>query len=215
MNPATALLVPPRLVLRALDDLHRIALVAEDVNRRVGRLEAMLDESLTLGRDLEAMGGEVLTLFRRLDRRAVALLQLGERMEAHASSVLHLGERIDERGHQIVAEGKALQASAREVTESAAHVLEALPLLERAVAGLEATPDDIYYAYALYNLGATLRRLGRPAEAVPFLQRRLEVSDFKRGVVQAELNAALRESGQAPAEEDDGKGGKPKKDKDD
>lgn len=154
MNPAALALLPPKLLLRALDDLHRIAVVAEDVNRRVGRLEAMLDESLTLGRDLETMGSEVLTLFRRLDRRAVALLKLGEQMEAHASSVLHLGERIDERGHQIVAEGKALQVSAREVTESAAHVLEALPLLERAISLTE-------------PLEGAVERLGRVADRLP------------------------------------------------
>jgi len=97
---------------------------------------------------------------------------------------------------------------------------EALPLLERAVAGLEATPDDQYYAFALFNLGATLRRLGRPADAIPYLERRLEVSDFKRGTVEQELAAAREEAGVAPAGEaapatgpGNGKGqGKAKKD---
>ncbi len=71
---------------------------------------------------------------------------------------------------------------------------EALPLLQQAVSGLEATPDDIYYAYALFNVGATLRRLGRPAEAIPYLERRLEVSDFKRDVVEAELKDARKDA---------------------
>jgi len=88
---------------------------------------------------------------------------------------------------------------------------EALPLLERAVAGLETTPQDIYYAYALYNLGTTLHRLGRPADAIPYLERRLEVSDFKRKVVQEELDAARAAAGLAPS----GKPGKDKKDKED
>lgn len=74
---------------------------------------------------------------------------------------------------------------------------EALPLLQQAVTGLEATPDDIYYAYALFNLGATLRRLGRPEEAIPYFERRLEVSDFKRDVVRDELKAARKEAKQA------------------
>ena len=88
---------------------------------------------------------------------------------------------------------------------------EALPLLEQAVAGLESTPEDIYYAFALYNLATTLHRLGRPADAIPYLERRLEVSDFKRGVVQKELDSARADAGLAPA----GKPGKGKKDKDD
>ncbi|PTL55423.1 serine/threonine-protein kinase [Paraconexibacter algicola] len=75
---------------------------------------------------------------------------------------------------------------------------EALPLLERALAGLQSTPQDQYYAFALYNLGATLRRLGRPAEAIPYLERRLQVSDFKRGVVEQELAAARNEAGGGP-----------------
>lgn len=83
---------------------------------------------------------------------------------------------------------------------------EALPLLERAVAGLEGTPGDQNYAFALFNLGATLRRLGRPAEAIPLLERRLEVSDFKRGTVEQELAAARQEAGIAPAKPGKGKG---------
>ncbi len=91
---------------------------------------------------------------------------------------------------------------------------EALPLLERAVAGLESTPDDQNYAFALYNLGATLRRLGRPAEAIPFLERRLEVSDFKRATVEEELAAARREAGVSTDEPGQGKGKGKNKSKD-
>jgi len=85
---------------------------------------------------------------------------------------------------------------------------EALPLLERAVAGLAATPRDIYYAYALYNLGATLHRLGRSVAAIPYLEKRLQISDFKRGVVQRELRDAQRAVGVAPSKPGKGKGRK-------
>jgi serine/threonine-protein kinase len=66
------------------------------------------------------------------------------------------------------------------------------------------------YAYALYNLGWALRLAGRPAEAIPYLQERLRISDYKRGIVEQELRTAQQQAGQAPAA--GGKGDK-KKDK--
>jgi serine/threonine-protein kinase len=53
-------------------------------------------------------------------------------------------------------------------------------------------------AYALYNLGHSLRLAGRPAEAVPILERRLQF-DNQRGVVQRELDLARQAAGIAPA----------------
>jgi serine/threonine-protein kinase len=48
----------------------------------------------------------------------------------------------------------------------------ALPLLQQAVQSLAGTgPGDPYEAYANYNLGYTLYRLGRCGEAVPYLKR--------------------------------------------
>jgi len=37
---------------------------------------------------------------------------------------------------------------------------------------------------------------GRPADAIPFLQERLQVSNYKRGVVQKELATARQQAGQ-------------------
>jgi tetratricopeptide (TPR) repeat protein len=51
---------------------------------------------------------------------------------------------------------------------------------------------QIDYAYALYNLGNALRLSGRPAEAIPYLQERLRISNYKRGVVKQELKTARR-----------------------
>jgi serine/threonine-protein kinase len=48
----------------------------------------------------------------------------------------------------------------------------------------------IDYAYALYNLGNALRLAGHPAEAVPYLEERLHISNYKRGVVMKELQTA-------------------------
>ncbi len=70
----------------------------------------------------------------------------------------------------------------------------AIPVLERAVAAFPEGSTDITLAYALYNLGRSLRLAGRPAEAIPILERRLEFSN-QRGVVKKELKAARGATG--------------------
>ena len=70
----------------------------------------------------------------------------------------------------------------------------AIPLLERAVAAFPTGSTDLTLAYALYNLGRSLRLAGRPDEAIPILERRLEFSN-QRGVVKRELEAARRAAG--------------------
>jgi tRNA A-37 threonylcarbamoyl transferase component Bud32 len=88
----------------------------------------------------------------------------------------------------------------------------ALPLLQRAVEMFRAdgATSGTDYAYSLYNLGWALRLAGRPAEAIPYLEERLRVSDYKRGVVEQELRTAQAAAGQAPAAETSAKkaGGK-------
>jgi serine/threonine-protein kinase len=76
----------------------------------------------------------------------------------------------------------------------------ALPLLTEAVQRFRAQGDtqSTDYAYALYNLGWALRLAGRPAEAIPYLQERLRISDYKRGVVEQELRTAQQAAGQDP-----------------
>jgi eukaryotic-like serine/threonine-protein kinase len=71
---------------------------------------------------------------------------------------------------------------------------EAIPVLQRAVDALSGS-GDLTYAYALYNLGRSLRLAGRPAEAIPVLEERLAIPN-QRGVVKQELEAARREAGQ-------------------
>jgi serine/threonine-protein kinase len=75
---------------------------------------------------------------------------------------------------------------------------EAIPVLQQAV---ERCGDsrETTCAFALYNLGRSLRLAGRPAEAIPILERRLEYGN-QTDVVQTELDAARREAGQAPAQ---------------
>jgi eukaryotic-like serine/threonine-protein kinase len=71
---------------------------------------------------------------------------------------------------------------------------EAIPLLERAVAGFPDGSTDLTLAYALYNLGHSLRLAGRPQEAIPYLERRLGF-DNQRGVVRRELAGARADAG--------------------
>jgi eukaryotic-like serine/threonine-protein kinase len=74
----------------------------------------------------------------------------------------------------------------------------AVPVLERSVNAFRAQDrkDEMAYAFALFNLGQALNKSGRPAEAIPYLEERLRVSDFKRNVVRFELAAARSAAGQ-------------------
>jgi eukaryotic-like serine/threonine-protein kinase len=68
---------------------------------------------------------------------------------------------------------------------------EAVPVLEEAVNAFPADTTDVDYAYALYNLGSALRLSGRPEDAIPVLEQRLEIPN-QTEVVQRELAAARR-----------------------
>jgi serine/threonine protein kinase len=74
---------------------------------------------------------------------------------------------------------------------------DAVAPLQRSVEAFRAQgrKADIGYAYALYNLGNALRLSGRPAEAIPLLEERLQISNYKRGVVKKELKTAREQAG--------------------
>jgi hypothetical protein len=71
----------------------------------------------------------------------------------------------------------------------------AVPVLQQAVAAWPQDSTDLRYAYALFNLGKALNRSGRGAEAIPYLEKRLNWDD-QRSTVQAELDLARRNAGQ-------------------
>jgi serine/threonine-protein kinase len=85
------------------------------------------------------------------------------------------------RGAQLNNEGFALMGRG----EFAA----AVPILQEAVASWPEDSTELNYAYALFNLGKSLNRSGRPAEAIPYLEKRLAWDD-QRTTVQAELDLA-------------------------
>jgi len=53
--------------------------------------------------------------------------------------------------------------------------------------------DDMNYAYALYSLGRALRLAGRPDEAIPVLEARLEIPN-QTATVQHELDLAREQA---------------------
>jgi len=78
----------------------------------------------------------------------------------------------------------------------------AVPVLEEAVSSFPEGTDEINYAYALFNLGNALRLSGRPEEAIPILERRLEIPN-QEGEVRKELEAAYAEAGEPPSFKED------------
>jgi tetratricopeptide (TPR) repeat protein len=77
----------------------------------------------------------------------------------------------------------------------------AVPVLEEAVASYPEGSEDVGYAYALFNLGNALRLSGRPEEAIPILEERLEIPN-QTSTVERELEAARDEvSGAETGEE--------------
>jgi len=70
----------------------------------------------------------------------------------------------------------------------------AVPVLEEAVAAFPQGSEDLEYAYALFNLGNALRLSGRPQEAIPVLERRLQIPN-QTATVREELEAAEAEAG--------------------
>jgi tetratricopeptide (TPR) repeat protein len=65
----------------------------------------------------------------------------------------------------------------------------AVPVLRRAVEAFGSRTSDVNYAYALYNLGKSLRLSGRPEEAIPLLRDRLDIPN-QTETVRQELQAA-------------------------
>lgn len=137
MNPLTT---APRLVLRALDDLHALARAATSVDARLGDLED----------------------------RAEAVLAAVERLEAKGDGVLALGDRLDTRGDQLLAKADVLRDSADEVARQGGEVALALPTLERALETIDTVSVSAAQLVALIEpLQGATERLGRVVDRLP------------------------------------------------
>src|SRR5215207_1827206 len=71
----------------------------------------------------------------------------------------------------------------------------AVPKLQEAVQLFPPESTDIHYAYTLFNLGKSLRSVGRPDEAIPYLEQRLQWN-AQTATVQQELDLARQQAGQ-------------------
>ncbi len=97
---------------------------------------------------------------------------------AAATTPAPVADTLEARGHQLMADG---QYSA------------AIPILRQAVAA--APHSSLTYAYALYDLGRSLRLAGDPKDAVTVLYERLQIPN-QTDVVRQQLQLALLALGQ-------------------
>jgi tetratricopeptide (TPR) repeat protein len=98
--------------------------------------------------------------------------------QAAATTPPPTAETLEARGHQLMTSGDYAAA---------------VPVLRRAVAA--ASPDSLTFAYALYDLGRSLRLAGDPKDAVTVLYQRLQIPN-QTDVVRQELQLALLALGQ-------------------
>lgn len=119
------------------------------------------------------------------ERTAAAPAAAGEAEEPIASASVpeegdpEAGASLNEQGFELIQAGEYDAA---------------VPVLEEAVAAFPAGSEDLSYAYALFNLGNALRLSGHPEEAIPVLEKRLEIPN-QTGTVEEELAAARAEAG--------------------
>jgi hypothetical protein len=155
------LALPPRLTVRALDDLHTIARAARDISVALYQLEQraeavgrQLDTAVSLIGRIESLGEQALAIGEQVDARAQALLKFGERIDARAAEMLGLFERVDEVATAVIDQGSAIETAAREVAARGAAVADALPPLQRALEIAE-------------PLEGIVERLGRVVDLLP------------------------------------------------
>jgi len=98
---------------------------------------------------------------------------------AAATTTPPTADTLEARGHQLMADGDYAAA---------------IPVLRQAVQA--ASPTSLTYAYALYDLGRSLRLAGDPRDAVTVLYQRLKIPNQTQ-TVREQLQLALVALGQA------------------
>jgi hypothetical protein len=141
------LVLPPKLLLRALDDIHEMAVASRQVVDMGARL-------LELGERMDARAEAILGLGERIDARAQQILDVGEHIQGRADDLIALGADMHKLGGNVLEQGDLIEQRARDVAERAADIVAALPLLERALALGE-------------PLEGAVERLGRMVDRLP------------------------------------------------
>ena len=126
-------LVPAQLLLRALDDLHAVAVAAQDLGPRLDgledrfdRIEGEIEEAIGVARQIERRGTDVLGVGERF-------LELGASIEQRAGAIVALGDSAEALVRAVLAEGERIEAAALEVATTGAELAAALPMLQRAM----------------------------------------------------------------------------------
>ena len=161
------LLIPPRLIMRAADDLHRLVDLGERAMSQLERLEQRADRILALGESIEGQANQILGMGDRIGGQAEQILGMGDKIGGQADQIIGLGDRIDVRGAEITELGARLETLGREmlsqgvvisqradaVATRAADLVDALPTIEQAVTMVSPLEG------AVERLGRTIDRL--------------------------------------------------------
>lgn len=134
-------------MLRALEDLHQIALSARDIGPRLSTLQDRADS-------IEGQLGEAILIARQIEERGREAIEMAGRIDTRAEAILDLADRVDDRAAEIMAEAKVIQLTAAEVAVRGGQVADAIPLLQRALEIAE-------------PLESTVERLGRLVDRLP------------------------------------------------
>lgn len=147
------LTLPPRLVLRALDDLHALASAARslpeiqrDVERRLDRLDDYLSRALAAAHRLEKNTppvADVLELVEGLTAAAAKASDQAGSLERVATRLEGTAGSLEATGAEIVAGGRDLTETAKSLDVKAGELVSGSGDLTEAAGSLEGTADTL------------------------------------------------------------------------
>lgn len=112
MPSVTDVFLPGRLLLRALDDLNKIARSAEQGVSALDRLDQR-------GERIEELGER--------------FLEIGSRLDTRAGEILEFGDSIEQLGRELHTQAQVMDQHARQVEAVGAEIVAALPTVQQAV----------------------------------------------------------------------------------
>ena len=155
------LVIDPRLLLRALDDLHTLAQAAAGLNDVERRLTARMEAAEDLLEELNSGAADALEGLRGVDRRAAEVLAALARMDDRAEALLRGVDRIDDVDMQV----RELVRLAAESSQKIDAAVEAAHELTAAAHGLREA--SVPMAAAAEPLQGVAERLARINERLP------------------------------------------------
>ena len=157
-------MIDPRLIVRALDDLHTLAQAAAGLEAIEARLTARIESAEDLLEEVNSSAVDALGGLRAVDRRAAEVLAAITRMDERATALLDGVDRIDDVEKQV-----------RRLVSLGEQILEGMHKVDAAVSAaqeLTAAAHDLRAAAeplgaAAEPLQGVAERLGRVAERFP------------------------------------------------